>query len=102
LAKILEDHPEYAKQQEIKKQATEKIKAILLSIGEAYPKLAAEIQNLTDEQKAEKELITDLALNKFMAGEKVEVVDEDGRVFEPVWSVRFVKTDREKKSETEN
>lgn len=38
------------------------------------------------------ELISDLAINKLMSGETVEIVDENDQKYEPVFSVRFKKS----------
>jgi hypothetical protein len=37
------------------------------------------------------ELMSDLAINKLMAGETVELVDENDQKYEPIFSVRFKK-----------
>ncbi len=37
------------------------------------------------------EMISDMALNKLMSGETVEVVDADNNRYEPLFSVRFKK-----------
>ncbi len=41
--------------------------------------------------KADNELLTDLAINKLMAGENIEIVDEDNKKYEPLFTVRFKK-----------
>ena len=41
--------------------------------------------------KTDMEMLSDLALNKLMAGETVEVKDEDDQRYEPQFSVRFKK-----------
>ncbi len=41
--------------------------------------------------KTDMEMLSDLALNKLMAGETVEVKDEDDQKYEPQFSVRFKK-----------
>lgn len=41
--------------------------------------------------KADKELLSDLALNKLVSGETVEVVDEAGDKYDPLFSVNFKK-----------
>ncbi len=41
--------------------------------------------------KNDQELISDLAINKLMAGETVEIVDENDQKYEPVFTVRFKK-----------
>lgn len=41
--------------------------------------------------KTDMEVLSDLALNKLMAGETVEVKDQDDQKYEPLFSVRFKK-----------
>lgn len=41
--------------------------------------------------KNDMEMLSDLALNKLMAGETVEVKDEDDNRYEPLFSVKFKK-----------
>ncbi len=41
--------------------------------------------------KTDMEMLSDLALNKLMAGETVEVKDEDDQKYEPQFTVRFKK-----------
>jgi len=41
--------------------------------------------------KADKELLSDLSLNKLVSGETVEVVDEAGDKYEPLFNVNFKK-----------
>ncbi len=41
--------------------------------------------------KGDMEMLSDLALNKLMAGETVEVKDEDDNRYEPLFSVKFKK-----------
>ncbi len=41
--------------------------------------------------KTDMEMLSDLALNKLMAGETVEVKDEDDNRYEPLFSVKFKK-----------
>ncbi len=41
--------------------------------------------------KTDMEMLSDLAINKLMAGETVEVVDGDEQRYEPIFSVRFKK-----------
>lgn len=41
--------------------------------------------------KTDNELLSDLAINKLMAGEAVEIKDADDNRYEPMFSVRFKK-----------
>ena len=42
--------------------------------------------------KNDMELLSDMALNKLVSGETVEVVDEAGDKYEPLFSVKFKKS----------
>ncbi len=41
--------------------------------------------------KTDNELISDIAINKLMAGETVEIVDTDSQRYEPIFTVKFKK-----------
>lgn len=97
LKHILEDHPEYAKNIEIRNEATKKINAILDSIGEAYPKIANELASIRADLKSDKELLADLAMKEYLEGKPVEVVDVAGEKFAPEFSVKFVKIESNEK-----
>jgi hypothetical protein len=60
----------------------------LVQLGSNADKLA----EIKDELKAEKEAMTDAALRDLMDGKTVTVKDSLDREYEPVWSVRFIKT----------
>lgn len=51
----------------------------------------AEEEGLALEVKTDAELLTDLTLTKFLAGESVEIVDEENGRLVPAFSVRFTK-----------
>ena len=42
--------------------------------------------------KNDQEMLTDLAINKLLAGETVELTDQDSNKYEPIFSVNFKKT----------
>ncbi|EKE25677.1 MAG: hypothetical protein ACD_5C00075G0009 [uncultured bacterium] len=58
-------------------------------MGRAWDK----IEELKDEIKAKKEIINDLAINDLMKGQTVEVRDEFENDYEPIWSVKWKKSD---------
>ncbi len=68
-----------------KQQIEEEVKA---ELGNDLAKLEA----LKKDVQADKELLADLAINKLMSGETVSVEDEDKNPYEPVFSVKFKKT----------
>lgn len=50
-----------------------------------------EAEKLAQSIKADTQLLTDIALTKFMKGESIEVVDENDTKYEPVFKVSFKK-----------
>lgn len=56
-------------------------------LGAAYLK----IEDLDLELKGQKEMLNDVAIASLMKGDTVEVKDEYGNAYEPVWSVSFKK-----------
>lgn len=63
--------------------------------SEIRAECASELQDaekLAQSIKADTQLMTDLALTKFMKGESIEVVDENDTKYEPVFKVSFKKT----------
>ncbi len=70
-----------------KKKQTETV--IQRELGEQFQK----IEDLKLEMESNKEMLSDIALTTVMKGETVEVKDEYGNVYEPVWSVKFKKNE---------
>ena len=87
----LSHHSEY---QEIKDDL-EKIKIqkkeIETSIKTAMIKDFEKLEDLKLDIEADNEMISDLAFNKLMKGEKVEISDEFGNKYDPVIVVKFQK-----------
>lgn len=73
---------------EIKRKKTQLINQVMHS----NVKEIEEIERLTLDLRNQKQLICDIAIRDYLAGDKVEVVDNIGRVMAPVFSVKFVKT----------
>ncbi len=70
-----------------KKKQTETL--IQRELGAQFQK----IEDLKLEMESNKEMLSDIALTTVMKGETVEVKDEYGNVYEPVWSVKFKKNE---------
>lgn len=70
-----------AKKARMEAQANERLKTEL-----------EEIEKVTVSIKADQQLMSDIALSKFMKGETIELVDENDTKYEPVWKVTFKKT----------
>ena len=68
-----------------KKQIEDNVKSELGGEYERLEALKKDVQN-------DKELLTDIAINKLTQGETVAVEDEDKNVYEPIFSVSFKKT----------
>lgn len=51
-----------------------------------------EIDSLKLDLKSQKQLISDVAISDYVSGKEVRVTDSYGRILEPVFSVKFVKT----------
>lgn len=87
----LAHHSEY---QEIKDDL-EKVKIqkkeIETSIKTAMAKDFEKLEDLKLDIEADNEMISDLAFNKLMKGEKVEISDELGNKYDPVIVVKFQK-----------
>lgn len=54
--------------------------------------ISEELDDLKRKINETKQIITDKALSDFMQGKTVEVEDQFGNRYEPVWSVKFKKT----------
>jgi len=91
LADTLKDNDKYQEIVEQIKELNEKRKNMLLAIKNTIAKPMEKLEELNIEKKSTKEVMTDLALNSFMKGETVEVEDEFGNKYEPVWTVTFKK-----------
>jgi predicted nuclease with TOPRIM domain len=70
-----------------KKQIEEETKK---ELGQEYVKL----ESLKKDIDLDKEMLTDIAISTLMKGETVELADEDGNVYEPIFSVKFKKTNQ--------
>ena len=91
----LKDHydnsPEWQKIKEELDEVKEKKKAYDLTVRDAYAKDFERIAELSDEIKADDELLSDISFQKLMKNEKVEIKDEKGNDYEPVIKVVFKK-----------
>ncbi len=81
------------------KELTEKIKTLAarkkqieaeakMDLGGDYEKLNA----LKKEAQLDQELLSDIAVSNLMKGETVKIVDGDNNEYEPIFSVKFKKT----------
>lgn len=57
-------------------------------LGQQY----SELEVLKKDIELDKEMLADLAISTMMKGETIEIKDEYGNVYEPIFSVKFKKT----------
>lgn len=68
-----------------KQQIENEVKA---ELGQQYQKL----ESLKKDLELDKELLADVAISTLMKGETVQVEDDDKNTYEPIFSVKFKKT----------
>ncbi len=71
--------------------------AVKNQLGKSYEKL----EELKADLQSEKEMLSDVAITTLMGGETVQVKDEYENIYEPVWSVKFKKTNIETEKKTQ-
>ena len=76
--------------EEIKKIIAKK-KKIVEDIKMEYGSEAGKIDTIKADLENDRMLLTDAALNSFVAGKTVEVEDSYGNKYEPIFSVKFKK-----------
>ncbi|MHB8089965.1 MAG: hypothetical protein ACYDH2_17145, partial [Anaerolineaceae bacterium] len=95
LKQILKDELEGSKQyQDIMEsivKLTEEKKAIINQVMDDNSKTVQEIEDLTIDLKNQKQLVSDVALKDYLAGEEVKVI-KNHKIYAPVFSCKFVKT----------
>lgn len=89
----LENSDNHRKISEEMKSLREKKKQIETIIQKELGDMYQKIEDLDLELKGQKEMIGDIAISSLMKGETVEVKDEYGNFYEPVWSVKFKKNE---------
>lgn len=87
----LENSENHRKISEELKSLREKKKQIETVIKKDLGDMYQKIEDIDLELKSQKEMIGDIAISSLMKGETVEVKDEYGNFYEPVWSVKFKK-----------
>lgn len=68
-----------------KQQIEEQVKA---ELGSDFSKLEA----LKKEAQLDKDLLSDIAVNHLVEGKEIKIADEDQNEYEPIFSVKFKKT----------
>lgn len=70
----------------------EKKKKIEAQVREEFSKEFDKLEGLKLDLEENNMMLTDIALSKLMKGEHVEVKDQNNLVYEPIFAVRFKKT----------
>ncbi len=86
----LAQNEDYQKIVEQMKTLREKKKSIETAAKVAAFREADELDRIREQVKDETQLLTDIALNKYVSGETVEIVEEETR-YVPEFSVKFKK-----------
>ena len=87
----LETSQEYQETSEALKTLREKKKQIERVTKEQFASELTKIDDLKIDIASDMELLSDIALTKFMKGEEVEIRDEYDNSYEPVFKVNFKK-----------
>lgn len=93
----LENSDNHRKISEELKSLREKKKQVETIIKKDLGDIYQKIEDLDLELKGQKEMIGDIAISSLMKGDTVEVKDEYGNFYEPVWSVKFKKNESKSK-----
>lgn len=73
------------------KELTSKKKVLELTTAQEVGLSEDRLDEMKRELKSKNEMLSDVAIRDLMDGKKVEVEDEDGNKYIPVWSVKFKK-----------
>ena len=73
-------------------EARTKKQHIESSVKAEMPTEMDELERLAQSLESDKQLLTDAALTTLMKGQTVEITDENDTAYEPIFSVRFKKT----------
>ncbi len=90
----LKDTDQYDEIVEQIKELRAKKKSIELAVQGKMGRSYEKIEELTSEIKAQKVIISDIAMTTLMDGKTVEVSDPFGNVYEPEYKVNLKKTDK--------
>lgn len=74
------------------KSLREKKKKIEQAIKEQFSSELEKLDQLKIDMEAQNTMLADIALSQLMSGQTVEVVDLNNNVYEPIFNVRFKKT----------
>lgn len=83
---------EYQEINEKMKDLRTKKKQIELTTREQFVSEFTKLDDLKIDIESDMELMNDIALNKIVKGEELEIIDKNDNKYEPVFSVRFKKS----------
>jgi predicted nuclease with TOPRIM domain len=89
----------YKKVSDELKELRDKKKEIELTIRQEFASELNKLDDLKDNIKNEIELLSDITLSKLMKGETVAITDEYSNTYEPVFTVKFRKSNGGRESE---
>lgn len=84
--------PDYKKILDDYNDLKRKKKQIEAGIQEEFGADFQKLDEIKLDLETDKELLSDMALNKYVKGESVEIVDQYDNKYEPIFSVKFRKT----------
>jgi len=87
----LEQTPNYKNVVDDYKELRDKKKNIETKVKHDFAKEFEQLDDLKLDIQTDQELISDIAFNKLVKGETVEVTDKDDNNYEPIFSVKFKK-----------
>lgn len=89
---MLENSAEYQEIEEKMKALKEKKKAVVKFIQEQCSAEMIKISDLKIDVESDQELLNDLAISKYTKGEAIEIKDKYDNDYEPIFVVKFKKT----------
>lgn len=89
---LLDASMQYQEVNEEMKALREKRKRIIATVREQCANEMAEIEEITLDIASDEEMLTDIAMTKYTKGESIELKDQYDNTYEPVFSVKFKKS----------
>lgn len=93
---LFEDSPSWQKLRKEEEELTTRKKQVIAGLRSEMESELEQLDGFELELKDELQLLSDKALSDYIKGDKIEVVDKKGFICEPVFSVKFKRTDVKK------
>jgi len=87
----LEQTPGYKEIVDDYKDLRDKKKQVETQVKQDFAKEFEELDDLKADIQTDQEVLSDIALNKLVKGDTVEVTDKENNNYEPIFSVKFKK-----------